>query len=85
MTFGQGKVTAQLPHYFHFATQHNVNVPTHLAVKSFKQFLVCINEKLTGAAVKSRSEHHIPLSTSSLGSWKSAVKGARRSNRLIIQ
>lgn len=34
--------------------------------------------ELTAAAAKSRSEHHIPLSTSSLGSWKSAVEGARR-------
>lgn len=41
--------------------------------------------KLTAVAAKSRSEHRIPLSTSSFGSWKSAVKGARQSDRLITQ
>lgn len=34
--------------------------------------------KLTGAAVKSRSAHHIPLSTSSLCRWKSAEEKAGR-------
>ena len=53
--------------------------------QTFKQSQVFVDVKLTGAAAESRSEHHIPLSTSSLGSWKSAVEGARRSDRLIIR
>lgn len=28
------KLGPQLPHYFHFATQHNISVPTHLDVKA---------------------------------------------------
>lgn len=51
----------------------------------FKQFQDCVDVKLTGAAAESRNEHHIPLSTSSLGSWKSGVEGARRSDRLITR
>lgn len=56
-----------------------------IRTQTFKQFQVCVDVKLTGAAAESRSEHHIPLSTSSLGSWKSAVEGARRSDRLITR
>lgn len=47
--------------------------------------MVCRSNKLTGVAAESRSEHHIPLSTSSLGSRKSAGTGARWSARLITQ
>lgn len=39
-----------------------VNVPTHLEIRALKEFRD--KAKLTGVAAKSRSEHHIPLSTS---------------------